>query len=121
MRHILLMESDDHTYIASVPSLSNVRANGQTADEALSNVKLAVEHRLNSADAPNSDNEPINLEYVAAFSEALSDEQYCVFVTQRRAITPAAEAWALDKLQQMIDAGELPTSALRSPHKPVGK
>lgn len=83
MRHILLMESDDNTYTASVPSLSNVRASGQTADEALSNVKQAVERHLNSADAPNSDNEPINLDYIAEFSEAFSDEQYRVFVTQR--------------------------------------
>jgi predicted RNase H-like HicB family nuclease len=116
MRHILLTESDDKTFVASVPSLPNVRAQGETVDVALLHIKAAIEQRLNELSRlgePTPDAEPVQLEFVATLSETLSDDRYHVFVAEHQQLTPEGEAWAINKLQELIAAGQLPPSVLR--------
>ena len=123
MRDILLTEADG-TFIASVPSLPKVRAEGDTLDLALLHIKIAVEQRLvelsrNNEIAP--DTEPIRLEFVASLSESLSDERYRVFVAERQQLTRSDEQWAINKLHELIDEGQLPASALHPSPKVVEK
>jgi|GEM_PF-5243510 len=109
MRDILLTEGDS-TFIAIVPSLPKVRAEGDTLDLALLHIKAAIEQHLTELpknNAPESDTEPLRLEFVATLSEALSDDRYRVFVAERQQLTPSGEAWAMSKIHDLIENGQL--------------
>lgn len=43
MRHVLLYPGEDGQYVAEVPSLAGCISQGQTREEALDNIKEAIE------------------------------------------------------------------------------
>ncbi|MDN5863659.1 MAG: type II toxin-antitoxin system HicB family antitoxin [Gammaproteobacteria bacterium] len=60
MKYRILIEQDeDGVFVASVPSLPGCIPQGDTRDEALTNVREAIEAYMESLEAPPSINEEI--------------------------------------------------------------
>jgi predicted RNase H-like HicB family nuclease len=67
MRHILLYQDEDGAWIVECPSLPGCFSDGQTRDEAIANIKEAIELWIEDALAHNEEipaNHPLEVEQV---------------------------------------------------------
>lgn len=107
MREVLIYE-DEGVYFASVPSLPNVRTQGDTFDAALSGVRAAIQtYPSGPVVEPNG-----SLALIAR--EVTPNGIDDVRVFSPPPISPAGEAWAMNKLRELIASGDLPASVLQT-------
>lgn len=62
MRYVLLYKDEDDYWIAEVPSLPGCHSNGKTREEALTNVREAIEVYI---EALEQDNLPVPEEFIS--------------------------------------------------------